>query len=271
MKFTQGKGDTKLLIKKSKRDDVMSDKIPTESGVPNIPSFIYIVGRPGSGKSLMLESLMSEQYRIGPGKATCFDRIYYFCPKTSQGSYEDSFIKDLDSERIFHDLSYENLSETIEEIEELNPEDGLDRWGRPVPPKYTCLIFDDMITELKAKPVRPLISKIGKNFRHLRLMIIIISQNYILLDKPTRDNVSHLIQFNTTNLKELERLNDEFFGEFNKHEFIDFWQFIHDKAFQFVIANRREDSYHKTFNPIIYEKPSKNEENSEEKSEENSD
>ena len=89
-------------------------------------------------------------------------------------------------------------------------------------------------------------------------MIIIISQNYILLDKPTRDNVSHLIQFNTTNIKELERLNDEFFGEFNKHEFLDFWQFIHDKPYQFVIANRREDSYHKTFNPISYVKPSIN-------------
>ena len=60
MNFCEGKGNTKLLLKKSNRDDVMSKKIPIDSGIPNTPSFLYIVGKPGSGKSLMLESLLSE-------------------------------------------------------------------------------------------------------------------------------------------------------------------------------------------------------------------
>ena len=252
MNFCEGKGNTKLLLKKSNRDDVMSKKIPIDSGIPNTPSFLYIVGKPGSGKSLMLESLLSEQYRVGPGKATCFDSIFYFCPKTSQGSYHNSFVDDLDPDKIHHDLTPDNLTDVIEEIEEMNPDDGKDKWGRKVEPRYACIIFDDMITELKSTRVRPIIGRIGKNFRHLRLLIIIISQNYILLDKPTRDNVSHLIQFQTTNKKELERLNWEWFGEFDRHQFEDFWNFIHDKPYNFVIANRRNDEYHKCFNPVTY-------------------
>lgn len=129
MNFCEGKGNTKLLLKKSNRDDVMSKKIPIDSGIPNTPSFLYIVGKPGSGKSLMLESLLSEQYRVGPGKATCFDSIFYFCPKTSQGSYHNSFVEDLDPDKIHHDLTPDNLTDVIEEIEEMNPDDGKDKWG----------------------------------------------------------------------------------------------------------------------------------------------
>jgi hypothetical protein len=255
MNFTEGKGNTKLLIKKSNRDDVMSEKIPKDSGIPNTPSFLYLVGKPGSGKSLMLESLLSEQLRIGPGKETCFDSIYYFCPKTSQGSYHNSFIEDLDPDKIHHSLTPDNLLDVIDEIEQSNPDDGKDQWGRKVKPRYSCVIFDDMITELKSTQIKPIIGRIGKNFRHLRIMIIIISQNYILLDKPTRDNVSHLIQYQTSNKKELERLNDEWFGKFNRFEFADFWNFIHDRPFTFVIANRRNDEFHKCFNPVTYNGP----------------
>ena len=255
MNFQEVQGNTKLLLKKSNRDDCMSEKIPKDSGIPNTPSFLYIVGKPGSGKSLMLESLLSEQYRIGKGKETCFDSIFYFCPKTSQGSYHNSFVEDLDPDKIHHELTPDNLSDVIEEIEEMNPEDGKDQWGRKVEPRYACIIFDDMITELKSRHIRPIVGRIGKNFRHLRLLIIVISQNYILLDKPTRDNVSHLIQFQTTNRKELERLNDEWFGQFDRHQFEDFWNFIHDKQFNFVIANRRNDEFCKCFNPITYNLP----------------
>ena len=78
---------------------------------------------------------------------------------------------------------FEVFFECIEEVEDLNPPDLKDRWGRKVDPKYSCIIFDDMISELASPRIKPIIGKIGKNFRHLRLMIIIVSQNYILLPK----------------------------------------------------------------------------------------
>ena len=255
--FKTGKKGSELLIKKSLRDDVFDKSLETlpECGLPNSPAFIYVVGRPGSGKSLMLESLFSKQYCIGKGKQTAFDRVFYFTPKTSEGSYEKSFVKDLDPDRIYNHLNVDNFLDVIEEVEELNPPDLKDKWGRKVKPKYSCIIFDDMISELASTRIKPIIGKIGKNFRHLRLMIIIVSQNYILLPKVTRDNVSHLIQYNTSNKLEKERLMFEWFGEFDRKEFEVFWEFCHREKYSFIIANRRCDSYHLNFAPLEYTKP----------------
>jgi len=255
--FRKGKKGAELLIKKSLRDDVFDKSLKDlpECGLPNTPSFLYIVGRPGSGKSLMLESLFSSNYCIGKGKQTCFDKVFYFTPKTSEGSYEGSFVKDLDPDRIYNDLNVDNFLDVIEEVEELNPPDLKDKWGRKVKAKYSCIIFDDMISELASSRIKPIIGKIGKNFRHLRLMIIVVSQNYILLPKVTRDNVSHLIQYNTSNKLEKERLMFEWFGEFDRKEFEVFWDFCHQEKYSFIIANRRSDDYHLNFCPLEYTKP----------------
>lgn len=250
MKITVGQGDTKLLLKESLRDDVMSKTLPVNCGIPNTPAFMYICGRPGSGKSLMVESLLGEQWRTGKGKETCYDSIWYFCPRTSQGSYKDSFMEDLDPDKVFDELTPQNLWEVYTEIQDLNPPDLKDQWGRKVEPKYSLLILDDMITELNSKAVKPIMAKMSKNHRHLRVVIVVISQNYMLLEKNTRDNVSHLIQYNTTNLREKERLNEEWIGWATPKEFSQFWEFIFDKPYEFLIANRRTDTYHKTFNPV---------------------
>ena len=253
MKITTSEGDTKLLMKESLRDDVMSSKLPVNCGIPNTPAMIYIVGRPGSGKSLMVESLMGEQWSIGKGKETCFDSIWYFCPRTSQGSYKNSFMEDLDPDKTYEDLSPDNLWDVYNQIQDLNPPDLKDKWGRKVEPKYSCLIMDDVITEINSKAVKPIVARMSKNHRHLRVVIIIISQNYMLLEKNTRDCVSHLIQYNTTNLRERERINEEWVGWANNREFDEFWSYIFDKPYEFLIANRRTDEYHKTFNPITIE------------------
>ena len=255
--FKTGKKGSELLIKKSLRDDVFHKNLESlpECGLPNSPAFMYIVGRPGSGKSLMLESLFSKQYCIGKGKQTAFDRIFYFTPKTSEGSYEKSFVQDLDRDRIYNELNVDNFLDVIEEVEDLNPEGLRDKWGRKVEPKYSCIIFDDMISELSSSRIKPIIGKIGKNFRHLRLLIIIVSQNYILLPKTIRDNVSHLIQYNTSNKLEKERLMFEYFGEFSRKEFEVFWEYCFREKYSFIIANRRSDTYHVNFAPLEYTPP----------------
>ena len=271
--FKTGKKGSELLIKKSLRDDVFHKNLESlpECGLPNSPAFMYIVGRPGSGKSLMLESLFSKQYCIGKGKQTAFDRIFYFTPKTSEGSYEKSFVQDLDRDRIYNELNVDNFLDVIEEVEDLNPEGLRDKWGRKVEPKYSCIIFDDMISELSSSRIKPIIGKIGKNFRHLRLLIIIVSQNYILLPKTIRDNVSHLIQYNTSNKLEKERLMFEYFGEFSRKEFEVFWEYCFREKYSFIIANRRSDTYHVNFAPLEYTPPEGEDELKEVKVENNND
>ena len=61
MDINELKSNTKLLISKSNRDDVISKFIPNDS-IPNTPNTIYLFGFCGSGKSHLLESLMLEQY-----------------------------------------------------------------------------------------------------------------------------------------------------------------------------------------------------------------
>ncbi len=118
MKITERKGDTDILLSKSTRDLVMSKKIPTNCGLVNTPFTMIVSGRPASGKSHFVESIMKKQYRVGPGKATCWDSIYIIAPESCQTSYKDSFSEDCDEEKIFEELTYDNLAQVYDGVKE---------------------------------------------------------------------------------------------------------------------------------------------------------
>ena len=248
MKIVESSAPTSILLSKSTRDLVMSEKIPKDCGLSNSPFTMYIVGKPGSGKTHFLESIMKKQLQINPGKdkQTCFSSIYVIAPESSKDSYEDSFIEDCNEEKVYTELTYENLAEVVADAkvvkEEAEDEDEK---------AFSLLIIDDCATELRNKHVQKLLLRILRNYRHLHLSVIVVSQNYMAVAKDCRDNLQQLVQFNTTNKKEKERLNVEWFGQFSPNEFEALWGYLFDKEpYQFVMGNRRTDEIYKTFKKL---------------------
>jgi GTPase SAR1 family protein len=95
---------------------------------------IAIVGAPGSGKSSVLFSLIKSKdaYRKR------FHKVIAVIPSSSLDSLKCNPLKDLPEEQHFDELSYDNLEEIIDMVEE-NRDDEL----------LTLLLLDDVSAELQ--------------------------------------------------------------------------------------------------------------------------
>lgn len=249
MQINEQKGDTEILLSKSTRDLVMSDKIPTNCGIANTPTSYLIVGKPSSGKSHFVESYVKKQMRTGSGKATCFDSIYVICPESSQSSYDKSFVCDCDPDKVYDELNIANLTEVYDgicETKELGDESN--KKGDNF---FSLLIIDDCASELKEKRVEKLLLKMLRNHRHIHCTIIIVSQNYMATSKNCRDCIRNLVQFSTTNIKEKEKIRFEWLAQLKTKEFDHFWDFLFkDQKYQFLQCDRKTDAIYKTFNKV---------------------
>jgi hypothetical protein len=249
MKIDLSPAGTTIKLSKSTRDQEMPGlKFEKNScGLSKNSFLMYIVGRPKSGKSHFVESLLRHNYNV-KGKSTCWDYIAYFCPQSSQNSYDGSFVGDMVDDDIYDELDVNTLNEAYENATETGAE------GTTKKPKFSLIIIDDFAVELKDKGVKRLLLKMMRNHRHVGggLSMIILSQNYMALDSMHRQIVSNLVMFDTSSVIEKERLWTEWFSMIPKQEFMtSFWKFIFDKKYNFIQCDRLNDfKITKNFQPI---------------------
>ena len=251
MKIDLIKPGDKILLSKSTRDlDMSKDLKFGDCGLCRKPHTMYIVGRPGSGKSHTIESLVKRSYCLGTLKGTCFDAIFVFAPKSSQDSYEDSFIKHIDQDHVYDELNAVNLAEVYEEVQTIKSQ-GDGKRGKDSQ-YFSLIIIDDCAVELREKHTRKQLLKILRNHRHNHVSVWVVSQNYVSgLDKDCRDCVQQLIQFETGSIIEKERLWAEWFSKYTKKEFDLIFDYVFDKKFNFIHCDRRNDfNICKNFSPL---------------------
>jgi GTPase SAR1 family protein len=250
MKIEMKPAGSTIKLSKSTRDNEMPGLKFGDCGLSKTPFSMYIVGRPGSGKSHFLESLIKHNYNV-KGKQTCWDRIFYMCPETSQDSYENSFVNDMDEKDVYDTLTYDTLSEVYDEAKEVSAE------GTAKKPRFSLVCIDDMAVELKDKAVARLLLKMLRNYRHIGLSIIICSQNYMALHSQHRQVIRQLCQFDTGSVLERERLWVEFASHIPKKEFLTtFWDdFMFSEKYQIMMIDRVKDfDIHKSFKRITISK-----------------
>jgi len=251
MKIDLSPAGTTIKLSKSTRDKEMKGLSFGECGLAKTAFTMYVVGRPGSGKSHFVESLLRHNYNV-KGKSTCWDYIAYFCPESSQGSYDGSFVGDMVDDDIYDELTVNTLNEAYEKALEVGDE------GTEKKPNHSLFIIDDFSTELKDKGVKRLLLKLLRNHRHIGggLSIIILSQNYMALDSMHRQIIRNLVQFDTGSIIEKDRIWTEWLSMIPKQEFMTtFWDFIYDKKFNFLQVDRvRDFKICKNFQPISINK-----------------
>lgn len=231
-------------IKKKGNENYILPFIPI-SPLESHNFFMYIVGRPNSGKTHLLYSLLHQKepkfYR------GMFDKVYLF--SSSSETLNDWKIHD---NRIFNKLDFEKLDEILKEEHSSTDNNNI------------LIVFDDVIKDLqgnKSREISKLLSKMILNRRHITynknntdkrgsLSVIITSQKYNMLPLEYRTMATTTILFKTDNQNEKSAIYDELFqSRFTKKQYNEIDNFVYDKPHQFLLVN--DNGIYKNFDKIL--------------------
>ena len=219
-----------IRMKECKADKKLKD-IPSE--LPKPPFLIVVQAPVRSGKSCLVMNLIYRWYK------KVFDEIIFISPtvkndKTLKALYEDDDVIKLDKD-------LEGIDDFLAEIvKEQNETDEDER-------EHKLIVLDDCLGFLKKG-----LSFLCSRYRHFKLSIIITSQNFRSIPLICRVNSSAYILFRTHNKKELDKLYDEFSGNFPN--FIELYnKATHDK-YSFLYLDNEKIEARKNLTDVLYRK-----------------
>ena len=237
--------DKKINISGTKFScDDVDDSIPAP--LPRKGGFaIIIVGRPGFGKTSLINSLVCKS---GKNFNRKFDRLFIWSP--SMITMEGDPYEMIPDEQKFEEATLENIQGVLDEIKDTG--------------EKVLFIFDDVIADIRGKgkgAIENLLQKIFFNRRHLAgaggsVSIIATSQTYNKIDAKLRKTASHLIQYKPQK-KEIENIYDDMIT-LPKKEFMDALRYIYKKKHDFMFLDLQQEEskqIHKNFNQLIIKSP----------------
>ncbi len=237
--------DKKIVVSATKFscDDVdttIPKPLPQKGGFA-----MLIVGRPGYGKTSLINSLVC---KAGKNFNRKFDRVYIWSPSmiTQEGDPYEMIPED----QKFESATLENIQGVLDEIK-----DSGDK---------VLFIMDDVIADIRGKgkgEIENLLQKIFFNRRHLAgyggsVSIIATSQTYNKIDPKLRKTASALIQYKPQK-KEIENIYDDMIN-LPKKEFSDVLRYIYQKKHDFMFVDTQlpdDKQIHKNFNQLIISSP----------------
>jgi KaiC/GvpD/RAD55 family RecA-like ATPase len=162
----------------------------------NIFNTTAILGRPASGKTSMLISMLSQK---GKDKIynKVFDFVYVIMPTQSRNSLKKNIFEKHTPERLFDELTLENLQKIYDAVEE----NSLNK-------KTSLVLYDDVTSSLKNNDIQFLLKKMSYNRRHLKLVQIFLIQSWIAVPLTIRKLFSNLIIFKPNKI-EWEKVVEE--------------------------------------------------------------
>jgi hypothetical protein len=203
---------------------------PIKDPFPSKSFSMLISGKPGSGKTSFLMSILNQKgcnriYR------KVFKHILVVSPSLS--SLPDGLLEGIPPEQLFEDFD-ENITELIN----TNNESYLEK---PEKNYSQLLILDDVASFLKQKANVVFLNKMFFNRRHKRLSIILTTQYIYQVPKSVRANVSDVILFQPTT-SELETIRKEFIP-MKKDKFLDFIKFVFRDAHDTLFINEKRELF----------------------------
>jgi hypothetical protein len=203
----------------------------------NVYGFLCVIGRPGSGKTSMTISLITQKNPKIYKKT--HHHIIVIMPQNSINSLQKNPFKVLPEENIYNDLDNDSIDSVYNKIDGFSKND-----------EKTLLFIDDMTADLKkSKFIIDTFKKLVYNRRHLKLNIIITAQSYVNLPLDIRKNIQNLIMFKPPK-KELELVFHELF-ESKKERFMDIMRMAYDEKHNFLFLNVPSQRMFKNWNELI--------------------
>lgn len=193
------------------------------------------IGTQGSGKTSLLINIVKILYK------KCFHYIYVFMPKSSRNSLENNiFDKHLPEDQIYDELNIFNINELYEKIKE-NSENN----------HKSLIIYDDVQKSLKDYEVLKNLKSLIANQRHLKIVNLILLQNFFALDKSLRELINNIILFKLNKSQ-----NDKIFNEIietHKDKFDKIRKLVFNKPYTWLFINIKSQRIFKEWDEIIFD------------------
>ena len=201
----------------------------------NVYGFLCVIGRPGSGKTSLTISLLTQSNPKIYKKT--HHHIIIVMPANSIGSIKGDPFKGL--ENIYNEINDSIMNDIYSKI---------DGWSKN--DEKTILYIDDMTADLKkTKIIIDTMKKLIYNRRHLKLNIIITAQSYVNIPLDVRKNTQNLIMFKPPK-KELEIVFSELI-ESKKEHFDSIMRFTYDGSHNFLFVNVPAGRMFKNWDELI--------------------
>jgi hypothetical protein len=126
-----------------------------------------------------------------------FDFVYVIMPTQSRNSLKKNIFEKHTPERLFDELTLENLQKIYDAVEE----NSLNK-------KTSLVLYDDVTSSLKNNDIQFLLKKMSYNRRHLKLVQIFLIQSWIAVPLTIRKLFSNLIIFKPNKI-EWEKVVEE--------------------------------------------------------------
>lgn len=228
--------DNNLKVKPSKQN------IDGELGVPepfiNKPAVYCVVGSMGSGKSCLMNSIMTA---TGKGQVFKhkFDYVFYSTPKECYESEGENhpFAKH-NPARLFHDLSQKTFDRINETCMMAKEEE-----------KNCCLLLDDWSELYKNKMVLANLQRLIYKHRHYRLTIILTALNIKSIPRQLRGLVNVYIMFRPKSVVSIRDFVDEVLG-MDRKDAEQLFNYVFDKPYDFLFYNQNSHTFYKNFNKL---------------------
>lgn len=208
------------------------DEFPMIRDNLNTYNTTLIIGRQGSGKTSLTINFVKKLYKKK------FNKIYVFMPETSRNSLNQKIFDVLPPEQLFEELNYDNITEVYEQLKE-NSKNG----------HKSLIIMDDVQKALKDGNVISQFKNIVANQRHLKVVNLILLQNYFALDNKIREIVNNVIFFKMDK-KQTQKIFEEV-AEMPKDIFEEINKIVFDEPHKWVLINQRQKRIYSMFDEIV--------------------
>jgi hypothetical protein len=224
---------------KEKMDKYIKD-IP--DGISRRNGMIYLlVGSGGSGKT----SLLLNQFRKGGSYHRKFHNLYLFTPSISFMSVQNHPFEKHD--KIYHELTRDNLEELHEELKERKEEyddDGDEEM------EYNCVIIDDFASSLKDKDVQKLLNTMLIKARHLNTCFIFTLQSYLYFPKMLRKQTTYATIFKPKNKEEWNSVNQELL-QMKEDDARKIYDYVFGQEYSHLDIDTIENKLYRNYNPLV--------------------
>ena len=208
----------------------------------NMYNTTAFIGTQGSGKSSLMINFLLSFYK------KTFHFIFVFIPKTSRNSLHNNiFDKYLPKDQIYEELNEQTINELYEKLK-VNSMRG----------HKSLVIYDDVQKSLKDYNTLKSLKNIICNQRHLKVVNLILLQNWFALDRSLREVVNNVILF-----KLGKSQNEKIFNEIiesHRDRFDQLRRFVFDKPHEYMFVNIKSQRVFKGFNEILFDNEEEEEE-----------
>jgi len=202
----------------------------------NSHSTNLLLGKPRSGKSSLMWSMLRSKKMLNK----VYNHVYLFQPSHSRSSIKNNVFKKHDKDKMFDELTFENLYDVVERIKATDKDEN------------NVIIFDDMSAYLKNRETLQLFKELIFNRRHLRTSIFFLNQTFMSVPKELRRLFSNIFLFKVGQ-NELSNV----FGELVEDDNVRGLQSViakrvFDKPYNYLFINTDNQDFFKGFDRIKF-------------------